>query len=502
MDILTLMVDYECPRDTRLMIAKRLEPLVMCMIKDRRQLFRSNRGWHRCLKSYFYLMYYLMCQSEEAGVILISYDGFLPFVAQASCWGVSRGDIVKEATWLQLDDSFAAACRVAQRVICLVVEEYDNKYEEEDKNATINPLELIACTPLSNDAGCKDSTMVGFVRSMRREKKGDDLSSYLSVIVETLLLTGDYVDKRVIAELIEYGRVDSSLDSAEYVMGLVLGILGVYCDFNIQPSDCRYAVTISCGFLEFCVQYLASRIETELPIAPLKYFFETLSSMALHSKTSRVLTSEKMAQIHLSLDMLNNRNGTALPILDFIDPDGISTCCNCLKKCEKKKLHFCNCCRVEQYCSLSCQTESWNMGHSRLCKKLAKESSYLRSQGVSEADIKRMTTLKSNLMVSGCSFVRSNVNEFLDPILSNAENVKAGYSTTISVDFEEVPQTIETILRPSNGEEYPCSLRFEFVSPVWYGFAERLGLDSVRLEKYICIPGLDEDRTKRVADEM
>ena len=106
-DILTLMVDYECPLDTRLMIAKRLEPLVMCMIRDRRLLFRSNRSWHRSLPGFFHLMFYLMRQSEEARVIIISYDGFLPFVAQASCWGVSRGDIVKEATWLQLDDSFA-----------------------------------------------------------------------------------------------------------------------------------------------------------------------------------------------------------------------------------------------------------------------------------------------------------------------------------------------------------------------------------------------------------
>lgn len=65
MDILTLMVDYECPRDTRLMIAKRLEPLVMCMVKDRRQLFRSNHSWHRCLKSYFYLIYYLMCRRKK-----------------------------------------------------------------------------------------------------------------------------------------------------------------------------------------------------------------------------------------------------------------------------------------------------------------------------------------------------------------------------------------------------------------------------------------------------
>ena len=181
-DILTMMVEYnDNSHDTRLMITRRLEPLVICMIDEGRKLFRSNSCWHRSLRSFFYLMYDLMCQSEEARVIIISYDGFLPFVAQASCWGVSRGDIVKEATWLQLDDSFGAACRVAQRVICLVVEEYDNQFQW-IKNTTINPLELIACTPLSSDPGCKDSTMVGFVRSMRREK-GDDRSSYLPVIV-------------------------------------------------------------------------------------------------------------------------------------------------------------------------------------------------------------------------------------------------------------------------------------------------------------------------------
>jgi hypothetical protein len=72
-------------------------------------------------------------------------------------------------------------------------------------------------------------------------------------------------------------------------------------------------------------------------------------------------------------------------------------------------------------------------------------------------------------------------------MLSDVENVEAGDSITILVDFGEVPQTIETVVRPSNSEGYIGSLHFEFVSPVWYGFAEWLGRDSVRLDKYIYI---------------
>jgi hypothetical protein len=418
-----------------------------------------------------------MCHSEEAREIMISYDGFLPFVARASCYDVTHGDVA----WPK---SFATASSKAQRLTCLVVEEHDFE-EEGDTEVKNDPLELIACTPLSNDAGCKDSTMVGFVRSMRHEKE-DHHSSYLSVIVETLLWTGDYVDKRVIKELIEYGRGDSFLDSAGYVMDLVLGILGVQDDEIVRPSDSRYAAAISCGFLELCGQFFANIIEAELPIAPLKLFFKTLASMAMHSKTSRVLASGKLAQIHLALEALDKHHGIVLPALDDFDDDGTSTCCNCLKKFEKKKLRLCNCCKIEQYCSLSCQEESWNAGHSRLCKKVANDCDYLRSQGVCEADIKRMTTLKSYLMARGCSFVQSNI-EFLKSMLSDVENVEAGDSITILVDFGEVPQTIETVVRPSNSEAYIGSLHFEFVSPVWYGFAEWLGWDSVRLDKYIYI---------------
>ncbi len=475
-DILTMMVDYECSHDTLLMVATRLEPLVMCMIHDRRQLFRSNNCWHMSLPSFFDLIFYVMCQSDEAREIMMAYDGFLPFVARASCWDVTHGDVA----WPK---SFATASRIAQKLTCLVVEEHDFEDKRDTDVKKNDPLELIACTPLSNDPGCKDSTMVGFIRSMRLGKE-DNRSSYLSVIVETLIWTGDYVDKRVIAELIEYGRGDSSLDSAEYVMDLVLWILGVEDD-EIRPSDSRYAAAISCGFLEFCV-HVASSIERELSVAPLKLFFATLSSMALHSKTSRVLASGKLAQIHLALEALDKHHGIVLPALDNFDDDGTSTCCNCLKKFEKKKLRLCNCCKIEQYCSVSCQEESWNAGHSRLCKKVANDCGYLRSQGISEADIKRLTTIKSNLMARGCSFVQSNI-ESLKSMLSDVENVEAGDSITILVDFGEVPQTIETVVRPSNSEGCIGSLHFEFVSPVWYGFAEWLGWDSVRLDKYIYI---------------
>ena len=137
MEILTLMIrNDERSRDTLIMVAKRLEPLVMCMIHEKRQLFRSKNAWHISLTSFFSLMFYLMCQSDEVLGIIIAYDGFLPFVAQASCWDVSRGDIVKEAAMIRYGDgsvSFSTACGVARRVICLVVEEHD--FEEEDADA-------------------------------------------------------------------------------------------------------------------------------------------------------------------------------------------------------------------------------------------------------------------------------------------------------------------------------------------------------------------------------
>jgi hypothetical protein len=481
-DILVMMVGHEqCSRDTLIMVAKRLEPLVMCMIHEKRELFRSNDTWHICLAAFFYLMFHLMCQSEESRGIMLSYDGFLPFVAQACCWDVNRGDIVKEAARFSGagdSPSLAATCRETQRILCSIVAALDVEG---------GPLELIACTPLINNPECKDSTLVGFIRCMRSGKgKEEGIPSNLSVIIETLVLTGDYVDKSVIAELIDYGMNSKSKEKAYFIMRLMLGILGVG-DYgsNIRPSDSRYAAAICCGLLQFCnhVSNLASGYdERELLTAPLKGIIRSLSSIAMHSKTSRVLAS---GQIHLvALETLNRHHGIVLPTLDSIDDICTSTCCNCLKKFEKKKLRLCNCCKIEQYCTRSCQAESWNAGHSRLCKKMAKESDYLRSQGVSlnKVDMKRLTKLKSNLMVAGCSFVQSKITDILK--LTYGDGAVAQH--TVLIDFGEVPPTIELRDARSNSVQYPGSLHVEFISPVWYDFAARLGWDNVRLEK--CIP--------------
>jgi DnaJ-domain-containing protein 1 len=492
-EILTLMIgNDECSHETLVLVAKRLEPLVICMIHERRQLFRSNDTWHVSLGAFFYLMFYLMCQSKEARRVMLSYDGLLPFVAQASCWDVSRGDIAKEAARIRCGDdyvprSFSTACREARKVICLVVEEHDIE-EGEDADAPFSPLELIACTPLSNDPECKDSAMVGFVRCMRRDN--DNLPSMLSVIIETLLCTGDYVDKRVIAELLDYGTSSQCAERGEFmfIMRLLLGILGAYGYGGIRPSDSRYAAAIRCDFLQFCnhVSNLTSDDEWELLTVPLKRLVRSLSVMSLHSKTSRVLASEKRAQFHLALETLAERHGMDLPVLDHFDDVGTSTCCNCLKKCEKKTLRLCNCCKIEQYCTLSCQAESWSAGHSRLCKKMAKESDYFRSQGVSEMDIKRLITLKSNLMAAGCNFIKSKITDILKMTYGDGEVAKHFECTSVLIDFGEVPPTIELRDARSNSVQYPGSLHVQFVAPVWYEFAARLGWNHVRLEK--CIP--------------
>ena len=507
-EILTLMIgNDECSRDTLLMIAKRLEPLVICMIHEKRQLFRSNDTWHISLAPFFSLMFYLVCHSEEILWIMLSYDGLLSFVAQASCWDVSRGDIAKEAARIHCSDdyvphSFSTACLEARKVICLVVEEHDIE-EGEDADAPFNPLELIACTPLSNDPECKDSAMVGFVRSMRCDK--DNLPSMLSVIIETLLCTGDYVDKRVIAELIDYGTSSECVERAEFmfIMRLLLGILGAYG--GIRPSDSRYAAAISCDFLQFCnhVSNLTSDDEWELLTVPLKRLVRSLSVMAMHSKTSRVLaSSEKRAQFHFALQTLDKHHGIVLPTLDHVDDVCISTCCNCLKKFEKKTLRLCKCCKVEQYCTLSCQAESWSAGHSRLCKDISKESDYLRSQGVSEADMKRLITLESNLMATGCSFIQSKITDILKLTYGDGEVAKHFECTTVLIDFGEVPPTIELRGARSNGVQYPGSLHVEFISPVWYDFAARLGWNHVRLEKCIPQEKFSHFQVKQMQEEM
>ena len=119
------------------------------------------------------------------------------------------------------------------------------------------------------------------------------------------------------------------MDTAEYIMGTVLGILGVNDEYeHIRPSDSRYAAAIRCGLLELCshVCNLANRNKQELSIVPLmKPLFETLSSMAMHSKTSEVLPSGKRAQIYLALelDMLDKQMGNiVLSTLDSAEVCG------------------------------------------------------------------------------------------------------------------------------------------------------------------------------------
>lgn len=102
--------------------------------------FKGRIIWYNSLTSFFCLVDRLV-QTTEGRLTITSYEGLLPFIAQACCWNISRKDIVIAAAWFQLDSSISDACYEAQRVIYYVVQ------ETFIEDAKIGDVDLIASTP-------------------------------------------------------------------------------------------------------------------------------------------------------------------------------------------------------------------------------------------------------------------------------------------------------------------------------------------------------------------
>ena len=457
MDILTLMLRFDvCPKDTRLVIAKSIGPLVRCMINDeKRQVFQSKNIWYNSLASFFCLVDRLV-QTTEGRFTITSYEGLLPFIAQACCWNISRKDIVIAAAWFQLDSSISDACYEAQRVIYYVVQ------ETFIEDAKIGDVDLIASTPvLSNESDCTESVIVGFIRMMIKQ----DDHILLQCTVENLLLLG-YVDARVITELIKCGRQSLSIETSNSVMSMALTILGLDDNTHNQLSDSRYSVAIRSGLLELCVH--ASRTCDQEILSSLEELAKGLYTVAMHKKTSRALR-EKRSEILSALDALNKisppYHERISPLINDSLEFGTSTCCNCMKTFHQKDLLFCAECKVECYCSVSCQSQSWNTGHKGCCKKISEYIDMLRSIGVSKADIKRYTTLENNLMMAGCRFVKNNAEEILNAVKKKQCDI---LGATVLIDYRQAPAVIYV----RNDDHEPCAgtLKFAFTSLVLYGF--------------------------------
>ena len=480
MDVLTLIIHHdECPDDIRIMVAKSIEPLVMCIIDERRKLFRRNDLWQKSLESFFVLLDRVL-QSDEGCLVMFSYEGVLQFVAQACTWLISREDIVTEASWLQVNIS--DACYQAQRVMFKVV-----------TICTVGqPLESIASSPLlSNDPNCSDSTLVGFIRTMKVADDGRDL---LVCIIEHLVV-GDFVDARVIAELIKYGRDNMSVETAGFVLEMMQITLGLSDNHpDIRRSDTRFEVAVRHELLELCFDACDLNLQLEYldadenaPIVMMK----GLVAMALHKKTSRAL-HERSLEIMLALqDMMILREVIgqtpslcAEEMLALITESlalGTPTCCNCLKELDSSELRFCNGCETECYCSLSCQSECWEAGHSRCCSKMAKESNYLRRQGISERNIKRIDSLRRKVMASGCKFVQSKRKD-IQKLLSEWKQQDL-HCMTLVIDFGQSPPHMKLVKQ--DDDKYPNGLKCEFVSPVFYGFTRQVGKEKMALDKII-----------------
>ena len=346
MDVLALMLGYD--DDIQWQIAESIEPVVACMVNaEKREFFQSKDIWHQSVTSFLFLVGCLN-RSVEVRLTMMKYEGFLPFIAQACSWMISRDDIVTESKWLQLDFPMTTTCMEAQKVLSFIIRDFD------DVDMFRGLLKRIASTPLlSNDPDCNDSIIVGLVRTLKIEPQQkhrfiEEHHDWLKHIIETLLLA-EHVDARVIAELIKCGRQSSSIESSKFIVKMMMNILGLDGNNHTQWSDSRFAAAIRNGCVEFCM-YASTGDHLES-------FAKGLYTMAMHKKTAHALR-EKRSGIFSALDVLKNKSPSQhdriSPLISDSLDFGTSICCNCLKEFDRKDLRFCTNCIVGCYSARSC----------------------------------------------------------------------------------------------------------------------------------------------------
>lgn len=226
--------------------------------------------------------------------------------------------------------------------------------------------------------------------------------------------------------------------------------------------------------------------EQELPVAKVERIAEGLHTAAFHSKTSRALLG-KRSEIVLALDELRKTSESIssriYPIVNDCFQAGTPTCCNCLETFDRESLRFCGGCGVECYCSLSCQSESWKAGHDKCCNSMAEDSEDQLGFEADKRDIKRLATLKNNLMMAGCRCVQSNLREI--KLRANEYHQQGIHDVTVKVDLGQFPPDIGITSRAREAWECAGRVKCSFVSPVLYGFSEQVGWDDIVLTKYV-----------------
>ncbi|KAL7544135.1 hypothetical protein ACHAWF_007519 [Thalassiosira exigua] len=468
--------------DIRFAFAKGIGPFVMRVIDGgKRELFQRNEIWHMCLPSFFNLVFHTM-GSKHGFQTMISYDGFLPFVAQASCWSQTREDIVAESGAIPLH----YACHEAQRVISLL-EIVGHDWAKQGETPR-HYLEQIARAPISSSsAKCTESTMVGLIRMLKCSEQ--DKKVLLSII-DPLLLKHGFVDESVIAELIKHMRDNSSIEEIQVPMIRMLSTLGIDNQLcHVRKSDSRYAAAIRHGFLEFLINASIESFDDIIEQALVKFAWG-VNQMSMHSKTSRALRGRKMEILSacdvLSSSPLPNSNHIYHLISDSFKP-GDAICCNCLKEFDRKHLRFCQHCNIECYCSISCQAQSYKHGHDKFCKFMAKQFDYLRKMSVNETETKRLEVLSRSLVVNGCRYVKFSFRK--TPI----SELKQLRDKTVVIDFTTSPHTRRVTTK--NPEEYGQSsgVTCRFVSPVFYEVTAPHLAGMIIVQKIIPIESLASD---------
>ena len=471
-------------------IVKNIGPLIRCMCNDTKRLFfKSNKHWQEGILPFVQLVSDMVCNSTDWEVVktLLKNEGLLASIIQWIFWDEHRPDLVDEL-------SMEKCTGIADLGTAITVELLANAaYNPSAEDGQL--LGRIGCVPIvSKDYNphCRLSYMVELINFIKGNEMKEREREHLKIL-QSLLYTGDCIDKDVIMGVIDLGTNHAhDYDSAVAVAGLSAGILRK--GSKDTPSDTRVAFAIRTGLLEMCLNLVdcfgghgSFCDEDKLLYNHIESIFYIINDISLHQKTAkairskRIVTEDKLVRLTDTItenDIATNDMSTAIiyndkckDLLDMarsiLNLNGLY-CCRCNKSLRKTEVKQCNGCGRMSYCSRACQREDWLNGHKLTCNKLCTNNNMglfqgrLQPETVELPDSVRASTKLIELEVNVNMIQLKLFLDHSDVILNQAKALGTPLCDCgVLIDLRRCPPIIKTVKyaesRWSNKESFESS---------------------------------------------
>ena len=465
----------------RMQIAQNIGPLVRCMCNDTKRVFFNNKKhWRESIVHFVDLITQMIDRfndepDDENKMIvdtLLLHDGLLRSIVQWGFWGEEhRPDITKE---LKIDDSAMIVEWGRKAIEQLVTLVRGKIYMDGDGSAVLTDeakklLDTIGTTPIMSkeyDPNCMVSYTAGLIRIMKNN--GGTVNDVKSV--QRLITWADCVDKRVIAEVIDFGfNYTANYETAVSITSISSDV--IMKKSNVKDwfvrSDTRVACAIRFGLIEMCLSFIErfgthesfgndDEQDTSL-YRNIGTIFTYVHSASLHKKSAKAIGSkkncidDKLIQLRKNKEVSSNDECKELlnRVRSVLDLNG-AYCCRCNKSLGKNDIKRCNGCNRMTYCSKACQREDWLNGHNVTCN-IPYEYSDERS-GQFQGRLRPKTLPETEREAAKLEALEQNVNTiqlklFLDNsnmILSQASSLDIPlYDCIVLIDLRYCPVSVK-----------------------------------------------------------